>query len=153
RLLPDGTVLVADNVEIKRVRAADATHPNGEVLQRYDVPGHDRWFSLNLDPDGQSFWSGDFETGQIHRFRIADGVTDPATDTPPIDTIFTGFGGQLFGVSVFNEPTQAATTQCTLTVAATGATCGNLTFTAQLACGALSVANRPISFSLDGSAI
>src|ERR1043166_475596 len=55
RLLPDGGVLVADAVDIKRLDA------RGEVVRKYSIPGSGpaEWFALNLDPDGKSFWSGD----------------------------------------------------------------------------------------------
>jgi hypothetical protein len=69
RLLPpvDGTrgLLVADNSDIKRLNGI------GNVVLTYDIPGKDNWFSLNLDPDGTSFWSGDSTTREFYRFEIA----------------------------------------------------------------------------------
>jgi hypothetical protein len=95
RLLADGGLLVADSVNIKRLNAA------GVVIQTYDVasPTHNSWFALNLDPNGTSFWSGDFSTGQLHKFNINSGALE--------QTISTG-STSLFGVTVFGEVTAAA---------------------------------------------
>ncbi len=93
RLLDDGGLLVADRAQIKRL---DAT---GAVTQTYDVAGHDNWFALNLDPDGNSFWSGDFNTGRFHKFNIATGALLASKDT--------GLGGNhLYGLAVAGEITQ-----------------------------------------------
>jgi hypothetical protein len=95
RLLPDGGLLVADNINIKRLDAS------GQLVgSPYDRPGHDNWFSLNLDPDGVSFWSGDADTGQVHRFDLATGAVLASIDTGLVQ-------GLLLGVSVFEEPIQA----------------------------------------------
>lgn len=91
RILGDGTVLVADSAAIYRV---DST---STVLNTYDDPGNDAWFALNLDPDGTSFWSGDFGTGELIKFDIGTGAK--------LQTIATG-SSSLFGVSVFGEITQ-----------------------------------------------
>jgi hypothetical protein len=95
RILPDGGVLLADGVNIKRFNAA------GVLIQTYDKAGQDSWFSLNLDPDGVTFWSGDFTTGNISRFNIATGadVFDFNTGTGP---------STLFGLTVFGEITVGA---------------------------------------------
>jgi len=62
-----GGVLVADTLNIKRVDGA------GNVVQTYDAAGEDSWFALTLDPDGTSFWSANFETGNVFKFDIASG--------------------------------------------------------------------------------
>jgi hypothetical protein len=148
RLLPDGGLLVADSVNIKRL---DTT---GAIVLTYDVavPVHDNWFSLNLDPDHTSFWSGDFITGMIHKFDIASGAH--------LATIDTGFPNTLFGVSVFGEPTQglvppappkpAATTLVTSGMAQFY---GNSAFTATLTAGGAPVAGATIAFTLRGSPV
>ncbi len=99
RLLPpgDGTggLLVADSGNIKRLDGA------GAVSQTYDVAGENSWFSLNLDPNGTSFWAGDFSTANYYRFNIASG----AVEVGPINT---GTGSStLFGICVLGEPTAA----------------------------------------------
>jgi hypothetical protein len=69
RILPPGDgsggVLVADTQTVVRLDGS------GAVAQQYDAPGEDNWFALNLDPNGTSFWSGDFRTNNFYRFNIA----------------------------------------------------------------------------------
>src|SRR5438093_1416554 len=69
-LAPDdgsGGLLVADTVNVKRVDGG------GNVVQTYDAPNEDQWFALTLDPDGTSFWSASFDTGDVFKFDIATG--------------------------------------------------------------------------------
>jgi len=95
RILPDGGVLVADTEFVVRLNSG------GNEIQRYDVPGEDSWFSLNLDPDGRSFWAGNFDTGKFYKFDIEQGGT-------PLVTVDTGRGPErLFGICVFEERTAA----------------------------------------------
>jgi hypothetical protein len=100
RLLPPGDgsggLLVADGLQVKRLDGS------GAVVQTYDVPGEDSWFSLNLDPNGTSFWSGNFTTSNFYRFNIATG----AIELGPINTN-TGTS-TLFGLCLKGEPTAAA---------------------------------------------
>jgi len=94
RILPDGDVLVANTENILRLNSS------GTIVQTYDAPGQNCWFSLNLDPDGTSFWSGDFCTGKIFKFDIATGNK--------LKEINTGVGSRkLWGVTVFGEKTIA----------------------------------------------
>ena len=145
RLLPDGSVLVADNLNVKHLNAA------GQVTRTYDLPGHDNWFSLNLAPLGTSFWSGDGRNGTIHRFDIATGALEASIATPFADTFF--------GVAVFNEITQgqAPIERCDTTVLAlspvTGSTCSLLTLTATLTCATQPVADKTILFTLNGAPV
>ncbi len=127
RILPDGGVLLADRLDVKRYNSA------GEVVQTYDVAGEDFWFSLSLDPNGTSFWAGNVvsemepRTTNYYRLNMGSGVVevgpinadDPAAhhlDEPP-----EGRGRPLFGVCVFGEPT-AATTRTTTTTTTTSTT-------------------------------
>jgi Putative Ig domain/Bacterial Ig domain len=96
RILPDGGVLVADTETIVRLDA------NGNIVQTYNVPGEQGWFSLNLDPDGTSFWSGDYITGNVYEFSIATGTVERTFNTLPLN----GLDG-IFGLGVFGEPTAA----------------------------------------------
>ena len=94
RILPGGDVLVANTENILRLNSS------GTTVQTYDAPGQNCWFSLNLDPDGTSFWSGDFCTGKIFKFDIATGNK--------LKEINTGVGSmKLWGVTVFGEKTIA----------------------------------------------
>jgi hypothetical protein len=96
RLLPPGDgsggLLVADFGNVKRLAG------DGSVIETYDVTGADSWFSLNLDPDGVHFWSGDIFTGKLHKFKIGM----PGVDTH-VQTIDTGAPGLLFGVCIKGE--------------------------------------------------
>ena len=99
RLLPPGDgsggLLVADQSNIKRLDGS------GAVVQTYDVAGEDGWFSLNLDPNGTSFWAGNFpSSNNFYRFNIATG----AIEAGPINT---GAGTQLFGLCLKGELTAA----------------------------------------------
>jgi len=91
RLLPGGGILVANSTQIHRL------DDSGTIVQSYDVVGEDRWFALNLDPDGTSFWSGDFGTANFYKIDIASGNI-------LLGPINTGTGGNtLFGLTVFGE--------------------------------------------------
>jgi len=94
-LLPfdgSGGLIVADRSDIKRLDGA------GNVVQTYDVAGEDNWFAMNLDPNGTSFWGGDFGTDNFYRFNIASGLVE-------VGPINTGGGGNLFGLAVVGEIT------------------------------------------------
>jgi cysteine-rich repeat protein len=98
RLLPpgDGTggLLVANRNNIKRLNGT------GGVVKTYDSPGEDTWFSLNLDPDGTSFWSGDFTTRNFYHFEIDSGNI--------LGGPFPSGGPDLFGICLFGEVTAAS---------------------------------------------
>jgi hypothetical protein len=149
RLLGNGNVLVADNVNIKLL------NPAGVVIKTYDLDvadgfaSHDNWFSLNLDPDGESFWSGDGRTGLIHKFNIQTGQR--LASFPPVAE---GYADTLFGVAIFDEITQGST-QCRDTVlamsAVEGSNCSTLSMAATLTCAGQAVPGKTIAFSLNGS--
>jgi hypothetical protein len=98
RILGDGGVLLADLNNVKRYNSA------GNVVQTYDQPGEDSWFSLNLDPNGTSFWAGDFNTSHYYEFNISSGLLEAG----PLSTgtaVYT-----LFGICIFGELTNALPT-------------------------------------------
>jgi RHS repeat-associated protein len=98
RLLPPGDgsggMLVADSQVVVRLDSS------GQVVQTYKIPGEELLFALNLDPDGQSFWTAGLDTGNIYKINIATG----AIEEGPI-TVAGGVEGLCFKV--------AATPQCT----------------------------------------
>jgi hypothetical protein len=104
RILPDGSVLVANGEDIKLLDSG------GRLLRTYDVPGQDRWFALNLTPDGTSFWSGCIDSGNLYKFDIlCGGAADCGTFTQKIAT---GVPNEqptraLAGLAVFGEMTVA----------------------------------------------
>lgn len=91
RILGDGGVLVAASSVVERYNAA------GVLTQTYDPIGSNS-FALNLDPDGTSFWTGDYGNGNLYKYDIASGNL--------LATINTGAAGSLFGVSIYGEITQ-----------------------------------------------
>jgi DNA-binding beta-propeller fold protein YncE len=100
RLLADGSFMVANAQDIKHLNGS------GGLLQSYDIAGHDAWFALNLDPDGVTFWSADFNTADFCRFNIATGAQVGGC-------VNTGTGGNsVFGLAVFGEITQGCGNNC-----------------------------------------
>ena len=101
RILADGGLLLADGENVKRF---DST---GSLVRSYDnysdggigcTLTSGGWFSLNLDPDGTSFWSGSFTDGCFYKIDIDDGDQLLAVNT--------GVGPSLFfGLTVFGEIT------------------------------------------------
>lgn len=139
RLLPPGNgtggLLVADTSDIVRLNGA------GAVMQTYSIPGEASWFALNLDPNGTSFWSGNFNTGNFYRFNINTG----AKELGPINA---AGSFQLFGLCLKGELT-AAVSNITLTPAtATNPTGTNHTVTATVTTNGLPAPGVLVSFSI-----
>ncbi len=68
RIRPNGEVMVANNGDIVRLDSS------GGTLQTYQPGGEaSGWFALNLDPDGTSFWTGTYSTGNFYKVDIASG--------------------------------------------------------------------------------
>jgi hypothetical protein len=92
RILANGDVLAADTDRVLRLNSS------GAIVQTYllGTPGLQELFSLNVNPDGKSFWTGDDGTGILREVDIATGAL--------LGTLNTGVGGgNLFGVSVYGE--------------------------------------------------
>jgi len=92
RILADGGVLVADLGNVKRFNAA------GTLIQTYDVGAENTWFSLNLNPDGTSFWAGNFGSGIAYEFDVASGALTQTLNTGVPSSNF-------FGLTIFGETT------------------------------------------------
>jgi hypothetical protein len=75
RLLPDGTVLVADSNFILHLNTA------GQVVQTYSAPGGGFWFGVSLDPNGTSFWAENTGTSQVVKFNIATAAVEASFNT------------------------------------------------------------------------
>ena len=99
-LRANGELLAADSSLVARVSAA------GSTVQVYDSAGEDSWFALSLDPNGSSFWAGDFLTGDIYKFNIVTG----AIEVGPFPTCGTAC---MFGIAAFpvRPPTDVALTK------------------------------------------
>ena len=115
RILPGGGVIVADWESIIRLDAS------GNNVQTYDAPGEDKWFAVNLDPDGQTFWSANYNTGQVYRFNIATGAVVANWNAGPLSV--------LGGITVFGEITAAQVLRVSKTAPATVAPGAQLTYT------------------------
>lgn len=68
RLLPTGGAIVAATDTVLRLDAL------GNVTQTYDAPGDDVWFSVDLDPNGTSFFAGDLISGHVVKFDLTTGI-------------------------------------------------------------------------------
>jgi hypothetical protein len=97
RLLPpfdgSGGLLVAATSEVLRLDM------DGNIVQTYTVPGAQSLFTVNLDPNGTSFWLGDGITNLLYRLNIASG----AIEIGPILTTTNTFPA-LNGVCLRGEP-------------------------------------------------
>jgi len=101
RILPDGGVMVACTSEVIRLNSS------GNVVQTYTpTGGASLLFSLNIDPDGTTFWTGDLDTGTIYHFNIATGAQLGSFNTSP--------NTSLAGVAVYGEHTSGGPTGCTM---------------------------------------
>jgi hypothetical protein len=89
RILSNGEVLVADSQSTILLDAA------GNILKQYTFAGDGGLFSLDLNRDQKSFWTGSFQTGNLYEVDLATGAL--------LKAISTGSAGQLFGVSVYGE--------------------------------------------------
>jgi hypothetical protein len=96
RVIPDGPftgdVLAADSSD------AIMFDSSGALIKTYTLPGNGGTdFSLNLDPNGTDFWTGDDSSGLVWEVNIATGAIDEQWNT--------GHAGSFFGLSVFGEIT------------------------------------------------
>ena len=83
------TSSVANSVDAKLL---DST---GAIIKTYTLTGNGGGdFSLNLDPNGTDFWTGDFVTGNVWEINIATGAIDQNWNVGARD---------FYGLSVFGE--------------------------------------------------
>lgn len=106
RIIPGsgGEVLVACTSEVLLLSNT------GSVLKTYD-PGSDSFlFALNLDPDGTSFWTAGYSTGNIYRVDISSGTLLTSFNAPHYFSVA--------GLAVFAEPVVGCPS-CTTTTSST----------------------------------
>lgn len=91
RLLPGGGALVADTQYIVRLNA------KGTVVQTYPGSRYNAslLFALNLDPDGETFWTADYNSDRMYRIDIESGTLVTQFSGRPIST--------LAGITVYGE--------------------------------------------------
>jgi outer membrane protein assembly factor BamB len=72
RIRPNGEVLVAAKSAVYRLDSL------GNLLQTYPLPPNEGsfLFALNLDPNGSSFWTAGYSTGNVYKINIATGVIE-----------------------------------------------------------------------------
>lgn len=89
RIRQNGEVLVACSSVIFRLSTT------GTVTQTYPKPVGETgdFFALSLDPDGVTFWTGGYSTGNIYRINIATGANVTSFTAAPN-----------FGLAVFAGP-------------------------------------------------
>ncbi len=104
-------VIPAGGIDAHDVLVADTSFalllgPNGAILMRYLLPGSEGDdFSINLDPNGRDFWTGDVNSGMIWEVNIATGA---------IDNQFTASQFPfLNGIAVYGERTVSSTPEPT----------------------------------------
>lgn len=72
RLRPNGELMVACASGVVRLSST------GAILQTYPAsgftPAASVLFAMNLDPDGNTFWTGDLSSGQVYRINIGSGT-------------------------------------------------------------------------------
>ena len=82
---------------------------SGVVLKTYPTsgftPSESFIFALNLDPDGTSFWTAGYSSGNIYRIDIATGAQITEFNAPHSSSVA--------GLAVVGELTQGCTTGCT----------------------------------------
>ena len=149
QILPNGNVLVADS------NADILLDPNGNVLQTYtcaSLPGcQGSLFAMSLDPDGNSFWTGDSTSGDVWKVDIASGDVLQQINT---------HSGTLFGLSVDDQIEVAAPPPVTNTVPSTltvQPVTGNFSTPTPVSAvltnptTGMPIVNEPVTFTLNGS--
>jgi sugar lactone lactonase YvrE len=94
RIRSNGEVMVACSNQVVRLDSA------GTVIQTYPATsyGSGFFFAMNLDPDGQTFWTADINSGLITRINIATGAQ--------VTQFSGGVETALAGLAIFGEITQ-----------------------------------------------
>jgi hypothetical protein len=92
RIRANGEVMVACTNQVYRLS------PAGTLLQTYPKPITESsfLFAMNLDPNGTSFWTAGYATGNIYRYDITSGAV--------ITTFAAALNTTLAGLAIFGEP-------------------------------------------------
>ena len=90
RILSDGGLLVAGWTSGNVYRL----NSTGALIDTFNIGGS--LFALNLDPDGQTFWTADYSSGEIYRANISDGLVVTQFNAAPFST-------SLAGLAIFGE--------------------------------------------------
>lgn len=137
RIRPNGDVMVACASEILRYSGA------GALLQTYSISGSGDLFSMNLDPDNTTFWTGDDSTAEISHVDIATGaILGQFGSSPPVG---------LFGLTLVGAINVAQPTVTLSPPTATQVTGTSDTVTATITNPGGSIAGQTVSFSVSGA--
>jgi hypothetical protein len=104
RIRPGGDVLSACATGVLHISNT------GSLLQFYPSSSFtppntgDELFALNIDPDGSSFWTAGYSSGNIYHIDIATGSQLGAFNAPHTTSVA--------GLAIFGEATQGCTTGC-----------------------------------------
>jgi len=153
RELPDESLLVADTDRVVRI------DQNGNILQTYTIPSSEPIFqNLNLDPDGQSFWTNDEFTGRLYRINIQTGAVMNGSGYPTelgpaaISRVFTqGIGG----IAVFGQALSGgADLGITLSAPDTASSGANVTYSVNVSnAGPLNATGATLTASIPNSTV
>jgi hypothetical protein len=94
RIRQNGEVIVAATDYVYRLA------PDGSLMQSYpktDYGETGSFFALNLDPDGETFWTAGYTTGNIYRINIETGALVTSFNAPPVYSVA--------GLAIYGEPT------------------------------------------------
>jgi Bacterial Ig-like domain (group 1) len=94
RILSDGSDLVACE------HAVEHLNSKGEIIKTYEPEPGGSLFALNVDPDGETFWTAGLKSGNIYRINIVSGAV--------VTTFNGGIETFLGGLAVVGERTCAA---------------------------------------------
>jgi hypothetical protein len=137
RVRPDGDVMVACASEVLRFDSA------GTLEQTYAISGTGELFSMNLDPDNSTFWTGDDETGEVYHVDIATGTVISAFNSaPPVG---------LFGLTLVGAISTAQGTVTLTPPTATHNVGQKDTVTATITNPGGSISGQTVNFSVSGA--
>lgn len=118
RIIPSGAD--AGDVLVANSGNALLLDKNGNIIQTYTLPGNGGGdFALNIDPNGTSFWTADFSTGDVWEVNIGSGAIEQSWNSGT--GTFTVFGLVVFGQQTAAIPTSEPGSLCLLLVGLVGA--------------------------------
>jgi hypothetical protein len=110
RLLADGTILVACEANVVHLSSTGAVLKTFTAASLGDSGGF--LFAMNIDPDGKTFWTADYDTGLVIHANISDGtVVNHFTHS--------GDDGPYGGLAVVGELTQSIPSTTTTSTTST----------------------------------
>jgi hypothetical protein len=108
RLLADGSILVACESDIVHLSSTGTVLKTFTATSLGDTSSEPSLFAMNIDPDGTTFWTADYDTGQVMRAKISDGTKVGGFTQ-------TGGNGPFGGLAIVGELTQSNPTTTTTT--------------------------------------